>query len=540
MGVRNWIADKLFDINGTVQKEVGNVMESTFTYKIPGVEESQGRLLKYRQNENLVWSRNNAIEISKFYTTYKMAPGEMDIQTRQLFWEWASPISNIPKLHFPTPEIIKNQMNSLLFSEELMLDIKTGDEDLDVEVNSALEEILDENNFYQLLQTGSNLETYSGTLGARIVVNTEYEEYPIVKLYPAEKLKFKTWMGKIQEIIFLDEYMQNKKVYTLRSIYGKGYIKYELVDEIGKPQELSTVPELAELQDIVFVGKDGKPLKILMAVVKKNRVTSSEFPDMPYGGSDYEGLIDTFQIIDELYSTRNLYIRRSRPSMTLSEDRAQWDETNKTYVVPKEYEMDTLMLQASKNTKVDDNGFNRDIPNVNYQPYMDAIKDELKSVWMKIGMAYTSVGLEAHSANISNAALITKEKSTVIVRANKEKLWKKFLKDLFQLLLIYNSVSELPVRTNGEGLMITIPELFDYEYTVEFPEYAKQSFEERLDMVIKGLQGGVFNYETGIDRLFKDEFTDKEKQITLYKTKIENGVTIIQDEMPEDLETTLE
>ena len=142
-------------------------------------------------------------------------------------------------------------------------------------------------------------------------------------------------------------------------------------------------------------------------------------------------------------------------------------------------------------------------------------------------MAYTSVGLEAHSGNISNDALLTKEKSTVIVRSNKEKLWKKFLIDAFQLALIFNSLKTLTAPKESDGTVtFTLPDLFDYTYTVEFPEYSKQSFEERLETVIKGLSGGAFDYQTGIERLFKDELTVKEKEVVelIDRYRVSNNV----------------
>jgi len=186
-------------------------------------------------------------------------------------------------------------------------------------------------------------------------------------------------MGRVQEIIFLDKYIEHKKVYTLRSIYGKGYINFELRDDKERPVPLDTVEEVADLQNVIFVGKDGKPIKKLMALVKKNRSTSNEFPDMNYGGSDFEGLTDTFQVIDEIYSTKVLYGRRTRPSQSLTQDLLLWDDATKKYIIPKEYEQDTIILNPVKEAK-DNTGFKRDIPTVDFSPYMEAIKDELRTV----------------------------------------------------------------------------------------------------------------------------------------------------------------
>ena len=144
-------------------------------------------------------------------------------------------------------------------------------------------------------------------------------------------------------------------------------------------------------------------------------------------------------------------------------------------------------------------------------------------------MSYTSVGLEAHSANISNAALITKEKSTIIVRSNKEKLWKKFLKDTMQLSMIYNSLKTIPApNVSDDSILYTLPNTYDYDYTIEFPSYSEQSFEERMDVVIKGMGGNVMDYEMGIDRLYKEELTEQEKMELV--DKLDPQVTIEEEQ----------
>lgn len=533
MGFRQWLGNKLFDINKTIENEVSG-LDNEYNYIIPGREQVEDRLHNFRQNEYRLWSRSNANELGSFYGTYKISPDELVGGDRQLFWEWSAGIKNIPKIHYPAPEIIMNQMKSLLFAEELTISVNDEDGEEVEEAKELLDEMLESNNFYELLQTGSYMETYSGTLGARFIVDSRYEDHPIIKLYPAEKIRFKDFMGRIQEIIFLDEYMVNKKKYTLRSIYGKGYINYQLLGPNKKQVPLDTIDELADLKDVVILGKDGKPLKKLLACVKKNRSVSAEFPDGLYGGSDFEGIVDVFHFIDEIYSTKNLYARRTRPTQSLTEDRLEWNDETKVYITPKEYEQDTIILKAT--SKPEDNGFFRDVPEVNFKPYDDSIHDELKNIFRKIGMAYTSVGLEAHSANISGAALVLKEKPTVIVRANKIKLWKKFLNDLYELLFLYEDLLQ-GNYTDGESITFRVneDELFKYKFNTEFPHYNETSFDERLDQVIKGLNAGAFDLETAIDRLFTDE-TEEEKIKIKIKTKIENQIPFIGVEEAQELE----
>lgn len=533
MGIRSYIGNKLFNIDRTVERKVEERMKNKLTYRVPGEDKVKTKLLAFRQEEYRIWAKSNPAELLRFYGTHRIVPGEHSGGERQLFWEWVSSVSNVPKTHYPAPESVLNHMKSLLFSDVLEITFETGNQKTNKKLSDRFDLISNDLDLYELLQTGSVMETYSGTLAFKFIFDSEVSSFPMIKPYPAERIRFRSKYTKVQEIIFEDYFKgKNDKTFTLNSIYGRGYIRYELIDDKDKVVPIDTLKETKDLKDIVILDKKTKkPIPLLLATWKKNRTTSNEFPEELYGGSDFEGIIDSFHLIDELYSLKTSYGRRTRPITGISETALPYDENRRKNVLPKEYEFDTLILKPSLDADKMNTLFQRDVPEVDFTPYDDAILSEMKTIYQKIGMAYTSVGLEAHSANISGAALETKEKSTLIVRANKIKLWNKFLKDTVKLLLIYEDLNSSIIREDKDQINIEVDNLYEnLEINIEFPAYNNQTFEEKIEAVSKAINAQVMDIESAVRRAFP-ELSEEEIKIMVRNIKIENGIPIIEGQM---------
>jgi len=208
----------------------------------------------------------------------------------------------------------------------------------------------------------------------------------------------------------------------------------------------------------------------------------------------------------------------------------RYDKNGKE-ILPKEWELDTLITEGDEALE-NKSGLRRDIPELNLIPYDDSIKEEMKNVWMTIGLAYTTVGLEANSANQSGVSLEIKERSTVIVRNNKIKLWDKFLKDTYRLLLIFDQLNTASVSTQDDGVQVyKIDTIHDnLDINIEFPVYNNQTFEERIDTATKAL-GVVFDYGASIEYALRNRYTEDEMKEILINMKIENGIPAIGNQL---------
>ena len=542
MGVRSWLVEK------TLGKEIDKRIKgayNVFKYEVPGKEYNLPRLAAFRQQEYKIWATGNVADLMNFYSTYSMVPGEKYSAQRQLFWEWVKGINSVAKMHFPAPNIIVNQMKSLIFPDDLDIELNLRDENGERKetesfaLQDLLYKILEDNDANEKYQTGVALETYSGSLAYRFVYDSDLSDYPIIIPYPAERVKLRSKLGRIQEIIFEDDYNHKNKKYKLKSHYGKGYIRYRLYllksnGAIEKQVPINTVPELEEGYDDIIITMDGeKPIPIILATFKKNRTQTNEFEDTMYGGSDFEGVTDIFQVIDELYSLKTTYTRRSRPILQMNNRNLKHDKQGKE-IIPKEWELDTLITEGDEGLE-NKSGLRRDIPELNLTPYDDSIKEELKNIWMTIGLAYTTVGLEAHSANQSGVSLEIKERSTIIVRNNKIKLWEKFLKDTYKLLLIFSQLKTASVSEQEDGSKVfeidTIYE--DLDINIEFPMYNNQTFDERIDTAKKMLE--VSDYETAIEYALRNRYTEEEIKEVVVNMKIENGIPAIGNQLEDTI-----
>lgn len=513
MGVRDWIGNKLFNID----KVVANKVQERLA-KYSSVETNE--YMTYRQKENLVWAKGNADRLLDFYkSTAKPSNYGAD---RYQFWRWIGGDIKVPKLHYPAAESLLNSMKSLIFGSEPAVEfISVEDKGKSevVKLNERLENIMSDNNINEFYQNGVFMESYSGTIGCKFTIDKEVSKYPIMQLYPEERLELKTRYGRVVEIIFVDYYKIKDKTYTLKSYYGFGYIKYKLFNEKAEEVPLATISELSELEDTTFNQK------ILMATYKKNRTTNIEFPDSAYGGSDFEGVIDLFHQIDEIYSSMALYIRRSRPIQSIVESMLPISEKGDRTIIPKEYELDTIVLRKDQDANNVSNNVFRDIPEIKLDQYINSIKQLQASIYQKVGYSNTSSGLELVGANQSGQALMEREKSTVILYLNKVKLWEHFLKETFRLALVYEDLlNDKKIKTDYK----------EFDLSVEFPDYHTETFESRVKVYTEAYRGMAVDIETMVNELFKDSKEQEQINKIIMNIKLENGISLLPDQVITD------
>lgn len=472
-------------------------------------------LQEYRAMEYRAWASTNPNLLWNFYRVTN--PPANNFVERSQFWSFVSDLK-IPKLHYPAPEALMNHMKALLFGSKINITLhKDGaSESETIAINTRLQKLFEDIKIDELLHKGSDLATYSGTVVPKIMIDPLVHDKPIVELYPRERVEIITRWGKPIQYIFKDYYHKNNKKFTLHTIFGKGSILYELYNEKGKQVPLTEIGELAGLENFTFKEN------VILTTHLKNKTTNNEFPDSPYGGSDFEGNIDTFHMIDEVYSSLILYIRRNHPLQAITEDILPVSDDGKSNYVPKEYEFSTIkMRKLDGATSIKDKLY-RDNPELKVQPFLDSILSLSKVVYHNVGMSYTTVGLEGVSANASGASLEVREKSTIIVRNNKIRNWDGFLKSWTPILLM---MDDLIIHKRF------VSDYKDWQVRVTFPEYNGQSYIELVEELAKAKQAGLVTTAYAVDKLYtKEGLTEEQRAEMVRDIKIENGETILESE----------
>jgi len=515
-----WLKDairKYLGVEETVKKEVR--LMAIANERQADLKLADDILAYYEELNRTLYTGDPAL-IEKFYkeTDHPVTTDRND------FWRIAD--NSIAKIHYPLASSISRTMSSVLFGEDLSFRVDTGNKQTSKQYEEIINDILKDNNIKELLQRGAQLESYSGSLAAKIVVDATFSDYPQIEFYAQEQFEIHTKYGKVYEIVFLDNYMQNERHYILNSTYGKGYITYELYDEIGQLVPLNRVDELADLKDVLVLGPDGEPIKVLLAAFKPNKPMSSQYNEKMYGASDYENLYGIFNSIDELTSTWSDYYRNGKIITFMSEDMLKRNPDTGEVIKPKTYGLNTVVMYDSVVNSEGKTEVKRDIPNLNIDAFRQGLENYIKLALTRAGLSPITFGLESATRLNSAETLQEREKTTLKTRQEKIKLWNEFLARLMRLLLVYRDMISLTPSMNTELEAITyrLTSEWEYKYLVEFPQYSTPSRQEQVRSLVEAKNGGLIDTETAMKELYSDEYSEEELNEMIARVKLEHPV----------------
>lgn len=493
-------SDWLLKFTG-LDKAVLNYMSDVLNNQTLDLADLANDEIRYDINKNYVWYKGNVTDLCNFYKNVP-TPNSFNGYTNTNFWNFCNRDHRLQKVHIPVASMISSYMSSLIFSQMPRYSIITSNMDKTKLYEQAITDIFEDNDIENLFETGTQLESYSGSIAAKFTIDTNFSNTPVIQLYPAGEFEIREKYGRIFEIVFKDVYEYDKSTYLLKSRYGRGYIKYELYDISNKKKvtqvPLYTIPETSELTDVYIIDQQGKPLNCLLAAYKVNKKCNSVVPNSQQGASDYDGLESVFDEIDLIASLRGTYFRYgSKVKTILTED--QLEKDNEGNVIVKDLVgLDYLIIKDSNPA---DTQQIRDtvVPNLSQQAYDDAIRSLIGIACDRAGISRTAFGIETAGRNASAEALEIRENQSYKTRARKIKLWSKFIEKLMELSLIFAQVIQTNATKNEEGDSIfTIEADKGISYVVEFPPYEPESDEERATRIKSIEDTGYITHEDAI------------------------------------------
>ena len=283
---------------------------------------------------------------------------------------------------------------------------------------------------------------------------------------------------------------------------------------------LDTIDDTKDLFDVSFNNK------IILATWKKNKTVSNEFPELVYGGSDFEGITDIFHSVDEIFSSLMLYIRRNRPVMGVDESLLPVSNDGSRTIIPKEYEFDMLKFRNNESNK---DKIYRDNPEIKTEAFMTSINELMVAAFQKITLSQATVDDSSVGANQSGEAIGKREKSTSTLRDSKIKLWIPYLAEVQRLYLMADDVMQSKVF-NQEHYTFT-EEYKDWTFKTDFPDYNGQTFAEKVKELSEAKREGLIDTATAIDKLYGRELTEDEKKIMVRNSKLESGAVLLEEDV---------
>lgn len=503
------------------------------------------RIMEYK-----VWSMGNSRVLRRMYCTFNFDADS--VEKLNYFWHAAPATTRM--VHCGIPHLISSQMADILFGGGVQANVvvysgegESLKEDKHAEklANELLTNLYNIMNVHERIATAATNESWGGHCFFKFSHDLSVSQYPILETYDITQAEVVKDRGVTKAIIFKTWYQHESASYRLDEIYstntkGEATIQYKLFkcDTDGKIREvgLFDIPQTVEMFCIdgngnpegLKLDSDGiftyEGLKGMLAFEKPNKKPSLEFPSSNYGASDYEGSLDSFDGLDEVYSANVEEIRTNKTKRYLpdvimpKDDKGRplpFDEFTNSYVVVKgDLEQDSdnkieIQQIADKTSSL-----------------LDKWKTLLTTVCNNAKLSPYSIGITwLETINPSAESQQERNKVTKDMRKAKLKLWKPLLEEILLRALQLNTW--LQQKTNAEqDAFAEVNITWDNAaMQVIFGEYIEDTVESKIATWGGAKMQRVATTETCVREIHPD-WTDKQVMDEVNGLRFEDGMSV--------------
>lgn len=443
---------------------------------------------------NRLWYRGDPSELDQFF---KQTARDAVAQAR--FWA-AVPSEDlrIRKIHSGLPAIITETLAGIVTADLDGIDLEQEG------LQQLWDDVSTDNHFDKLLGEAVNETLVAGDGAFKLTVDPEVSEFPLIEFFSGEQVEFKRTRGRLQEVVFYSDYLVESKTYRLRETYGRGFVKYVLLDERGKEVPLATVQELADLQDVTFTGNFimAVPLMFFKSPKWKGR-----------GKSLFDNKNDSFDALDEVISQWVDAVRAGRVQKYIPMDLIPKgpDPRNPDVMVPmKPNPFDNQFIKLNAVIAEKDKGLIDTIqPKIYYEAFVSTYANVLDMCLQGI-VSPSTLGIDLKKLDNAEAQR-EKEKATLYTRGKIIEVLNQVIPQLVNVTLkVYDTMK----GKNAD----------DYISSVTFGEYASPDFGSVVEVVSKAKLSGIMSIEQVIEELYGDSWTDEEKAAEVLRLKVESGM----------------
>ena len=441
---------------------------------------------------NRLWYVGDENELEQLYQQ------ESEYADKYKFWaSKCTPGMEMRKIHTGLPGLIVRVLSAIVLAD-------MNDFEFDKDAHKKLwEEIAETNKFTKTLEDAVKEMLFIGDGAFRIVVNTQIQPYPILEWVSGEHIEIVQHRGRVKEIIFKSEYVEDHKRYVLNERYGYGYIINELYQN-EKPVPLERVKVLAGLKDTQFDPK------VILAV-----------PFMTYksakyegrGGSIYDGKHGSFDALDEAWSQWMDSLRAARARTYIPESYIPRNPVTGELLKPNPFDNrfimgDTDMSEGSRNL------ITTEQPTVAHDGYAATYCTALDLCLQGI-ISPSTLGIDVKKLDNAEAQR-EKEKATLYTRNAVIEALQDILPELVSAAI---NADNLLHNKAIEEVKVDIP----------FGEYANPSFESQVETVGKGRSQGIMSIEASVEELYGDSKDETWKKEEVARLKAEQGIAEVEE-----------
>lgn len=442
---------------------------------------------------NRIWYRGDSSELEQMYS--------QTAEYADKYKFWASKCSlgmEIRKIHTGLPGLIVRILSAIVLADMNEFDfVKEQHREL-------WEEIAKDNEFRKKMESVLKELLFIGDGAFKVSIDTEVSPYPILEWYSGEQIEIIYQHNRIKEVVFKTPYKERGRTYVLNERYGYGYITNELyLNE--KLVDKNAIAATAGVQDYTFDKTVilAVPLKVYESAKYKGR-----------GGSIYDGKLDSFDALDEVWSQWMDALRAGRARTYIPESYIPRDAYTGELMKPNPF--DNRFIVGDNN--MDENGKNiisTEQPTIPHDSYLSSYVTALDLCLQGI-ISPSTLGIDVKKLDNAEAQR-EKEKTTLYTRnAIVEALQEILPKVVYTCINAYNILLNRPVE--------------EIEVDIPFGEYANPSFESQVETLAKARPGvPMMSIEAQVEELYGDSKDEVWKKEEIARLKAEQGIVGVEE-----------
>ena len=351
------------------------------------------------------------------------------------------------RVHVPVASDIAAVSANLLFAEEpgfSCVDIDT--EDNESKQQKRLDELVEKNNIHGKLNEGAESCAALGDVYLKLNWWVDEIDYPILSVVPGDAAWPEFLFGVLKCIHFFTVVKRDTKSGRVTRVYERyepGKITMAVYD--GDASTLGQDMGDATLRDYGFEREVKPPVEDMLAVHIPNMKPNREYRDSYMGRSDFDGLRNLMDSLDEVYSSwiRDIRLGKARTIVPAEYLKRKPQEMLDGLAQSASWEFDP---DVETYVAIDMTDANGNIPGITMQQY--AIRSgehaaTCEELLMKIvtaaGYAPQTFGMDITGMAQSGTALHIREKKSYDTRGKKQTYWKSPLEAIMTAMVHLDS-----------------------------------------------------------------------------------------------------
>lgn len=453
--------------------------------------------------KNRIWYNGEPEQLEQFYRTVN---GD-----KTSFWSAKCTAGlEIRKIHIGLPALIVDTLVNIVVTDYNGIEIQSESSTLYSERWDVIEK---ENKFSELLETVLTDLGVVGDGAFKISYDADISDMPIIEWYPSERVDFIEKRGRIREVQFHTEVVENNKQYCFTECYGYGYIKYKLYNADGKEIPLHSI-EYTSWIDCEGIQFD----KSCMWAVP---VRFGESCFKGRGKGLLEGKDGNFDSVDEAWSQWMDALRAGRTKQYVPKCFLPVNPKTGEYKKPNAFDdrffaVETPQTESGQGVKI-----YTETPQIQHESYLSTYTTALDLCLQGL-ISPSTLGIDMKKLDNADAQR-EKEKATLYTR-------QKFIELLSNVLpQLVSSVLDADAQLHNRAVVSK-----DFTVAVNFGEYANPSFESQVETVGKARQAGAMSVEQGVEELYGDSKDKAWKELESQRIKNELGIVSLPETSEQD------